>query len=466
MIRFGEWLPDLPDLDNPGLLTAQNALFLEGAYRPFKALGSSGLDALASEPLGGLVTASYTYVGLATSLQRSTTALGTWTDYSKGTSYSTATSWAFARYKNLVIATNRVDVPQYQTLGSGSDFADLATSGTAPNAAIVGKIGQFIFLGNTNTATYHVQWSAIDNPNDWPTPASADAVSKQSGQHYLRPEWGAVTGIVGGDQFGVIFQEGGLTRVTYAGGDVAFQFDEIEGAKGCFFPKSIVEVGGVFYYISAAGFMLTDGVKSVPVGANKFDQYFWDSYWQPNVNRVTGAVDANRKMIFWAYPAANESNATRIIAYNYESDRATHCEQDLNLLLSDPEAAVSTTTLSFRAFNTSHAGRKFNGTIQTAVLTSAETELHLGGRTHVQGVKPLVVLAAGATPTITVALGARNDQDDDSISFTSESTPHSRTGFAGFRSDARYHRARVTISGAAFDSATGLQFQAVQAGSA
>ena len=37
---FGEWLPDLPDLDNPGLTEANNVIPSDGGYKPFRPLTS------------------------------------------------------------------------------------------------------------------------------------------------------------------------------------------------------------------------------------------------------------------------------------------------------------------------------------------------------------------------------------------------------------------------------------------
>jgi hypothetical protein len=96
-----------------------------------------------------------------------------------------------------------------------------------------------------------------------------------------------------------------------------------------------------------------------------------------------------------------------------------------------------------------------DGTPGTAILTSAETEFIPGGRTTVQGVKPLIQHTS--TVTATVAVGAR-DRLDAAVTYTSESTPDTRTGFAPFRSDAYFHRARTTITGD-FEKAIGIEFQ-------
>ncbi len=480
-IRFGSWSPDLPALDldprNYGRLTeAQNVIFYDGAYRPFPPLGSSGTDALSLEPENGYIDSqdSFIYVGLrvvgaAHGLYRAATSGGAWTDVSPGNHNSGI--WTFTKFGDHVIATNGVDAPQKNT-GSGN-FSTLAASGTAPTARIVGRIGQFLFFGHTGTVSpsgeNYVHWSAIGDATNWPTPGSADAAAVQSGVEPLNSAWGPVVAIKGGDQFGIVIQRGGVTRVTYIGGEQVFQFDQIENSKGTPFLKSVVSFGRFWYYISGSGEIYqTDGVTCEPISTDKVTRYFITTYAGAlgTPDRTFGAVDPRRRLIFWCYKAASENNATRILTYHIDSGHFTHCEQDLNCLLGyDGDLAAIGDTLPFWAFTTSHAGRQFDGTPGTAVITTSEVELNPGGRTHVEGVKPFVTLKAGVTPTITVALGTRDDQDDDSVSYTSESTPHSRTGFAGFRSDARYHRSRVTITGD-FKDATGIQFQASPSGSA
>ena len=466
-IDLGEWLPDLPDLDNPGLTEAQNVLYYEGSYKQFKPLDPAGLDDLSSEPLGGIVTEGYIYVGLSNSIQRAVNATtGSWTDLSIGSndSYTTVSAWRFARYEDWVMGTNGTDIPQVQTLGSASRFANLSTassSSTAPPANSIGKIGQFILLGWTSVAGYHVQWCAIDNPRDWPTPGSAEANSKQAGQEYLKPDWGPVTGIVGGDQFGLIFQEHGITRVTYVGGDEVFQFDELEGSRGCYFRHSIVEAGGVWFFISASGFCATDGSTVIQIGDEKTDRYFWDAYLANTPLRVFGGVDVNKKLVFWTQQTSAGDIANRIYAYNYVKGRFTHCEQNLNCLLSDGEADPSD-DLTFKAFDSGHGGRLFTGTTGSAIITTGEFEASPGDYSRVLGVKAQVT---GVNPVYTIALGTRNTQETVTPAYTSEVTANTRTGFSDFRSEARFHRARVTITGT-FNSFSQMQARARKSGNA
>lgn len=464
VIELGEWWPDLPALGNPGLTDAKNVLYHDGQYKQFKPLAATGMDDLASEPLGGIITEAYTYVGLTNSIQRSLTSSGNWTDYSASTdnSYATSNSWRFTRFDDFIIGTNGVDHPQMQTLASSSRFTTLSTAGssqTAPVANAIGKIARFVFVGHTSTAGYHVQWSGIGAPRNWPVPGTAEATTAQAGEQYLNSAWGQVTGIVGGDQFGLIFQQHGITRVSYIAGDEIFQFDELEGSRGAFFKNSIVEAGGNWYFISESGFHVTDGSKVVDIGDGKVDRFFWDSYLDPTELRVFGAVDTSMKQIFWCYQTTAGDIANRIIAYNYAKNRFTYADQNVNCLLTNPEPSPFDDS-SFgpsayiRGFDSGHGGRLFTGTVGTAVITTGFTELVPGGRAFVQGAKADVIRAPVGH---TISLIYKNELATAN-STTSAASPTSRTEFCDFRIDARYFSAKLEITGT-FASVSQIQYK-------
>ena len=110
-------------------------------------------------------------------------------------------------------------------------------------------------------------------------------------------------------------------------------------------------------------------------------------------------------------------------------------------------------------------------TQHNVTVTTGEAEATPGGRTTIQGVKPLISWPSAITdPTtaVTVAVGYRDNQDDDSLTWTAESTMNSRTRFSGFRNDAYYQRIRVTTSttggATTMNSLTGVEVQAVESG--
>lgn len=545
-IIFKDWLPDQPDLNNPGLIEAKNVLPVAGSYRSFKSLTALASSTLGSQPLGafypltgsGTITAAITNVvdgivgstayrtittsgahgfsvgdvitisgvaatgtfqvnGTWTILQvpNSTSfrligsgdpsgsyssggtasrdyvsALvagtetklfayesGAWVDRSSGTTYNSATSWEFASYNTKVMALNGVNVPQVQ-LTPNAGFTQLASSGTAPPAWAIGVVNQFAVIGDTTDAEYALQWSAIDDVRNWPTPGSTTAIASQSGRQYLPSECGAVRSIHGGDQHGVVLQQSGVTRMTYAGPPTVFSFDTISKTHGAAFPKSSININGLVHFISTQGFCLTDGVSVVPIGDGQVDRYFLDNVNPGYAHKVRAAHYKPLKLIYWCWPDLTATNAqpNQVIAYHYEQKRWSRATQVCDLVFSP---AATEVVLEPWGFDSTHCLGTFTGTPGTAVITTGETEPNSGGFSRMGGIKPLIDTTVNA---VTVAMGTRNDRSS-AVTFTSEITAHSRTGFANFRSEARYHRARLTITGT-FNAAQGLEYQATPSG--
>lgn len=491
IVRFGEWLPDLPALNNPGLTEAKNVIPTDTVYKSFLPVSGTG-DALASTPYGGLSTVDTSGAGFfyAATRQKIYLRSGTgWSSRYAGTLNTASDGYlSGVQFDDIAIFTNYADYPVYSTAGSGSNFTTLATSGTAPKARCVGVVGRFVVLGDTDLAgatPNGIQWSAIDNPNNWPTPNSATAQALQSGEQFLNAAFGPVTHIVGGEQSGIIFQRNGITRMTYVGGNVVFQFDTIEKARGALFPNAVVQFGRLAYFISGDGFYVTDGVEVRPIGSQKVDNYFGDTVDTAYKNRVRGAVDYANKCVYWIYPGTGNTGGrpNKILIYNYEENRWSRAEDEVEFCTSGVTTAITLDDLddyftsldivtpsldsdnwaggnnTILAFDSDYKLGAFSGLAGTAVLDGGEVELTPGRLTRVQGVKPLVT---GDDPELTVSLGVR-DSLGDAVTYLTERTPNFRTGFADYRSESRYHRARVTITGS-FDAAIGLEYQAVSSG--
>lgn len=94
----------------------------------------------------------------------------------------------------------------------------------------------------------------------------------------------------------------------------------------------------------------------------------------------------------------------------------------------------------------------FTGTPGTATIETGDVEATLGRKTFVAGVKPLVDVTANA---VTAAIGYRDDLQA-SVTYTSEVTANSRSGFCDFRVEARYQRIRLKIAGT-FNAAQGVE---------
>lgn len=539
---FGEWLPDLPDLGNPGLTEALNVLPVSSSYTPFLPLSAIAGATLPAQPIGAIypITASgSTTVGITSAsgilgppnlaqIVTSTThgltqgvtvvvlgnpnIAGTWLVYNvvnsttfqilggsfipgvyfitdgsvtriyqntliaginqqlyayesnawtkrSASTYQSSSAWEFTSFDGKVIATNGKDVPQIQTV-SGTNFAALATSGAAPTALALGVINRFAVLGNTSDAEYAVQWSAIDDPRNWPTPNSATAIATQSGRQYLSGELGAVQAIYGGDQIGIVLQKSGVTRMTYAGPPVVFQFDTISKTHGSIYKHASIFINGIAYFWSPQGFQATDGVSISPMGIGKVDDFFRNLIAGGFGDLIRTAHDKPRKLIYWCVPStlATANQCDYVAIYNYVEKRWTHCGQVSDLIFTP---ASTETELEPWGFDSTHCLARFNGSPGTATFISGEVEPQPGGCALINGIKP-VIASSGTAPTIGVQVGSRDDQGT-TVSYSSTTSPTSRTGFADMRSDARYHRARVYITGN-FDKALGLEIDATPTG--
>lgn len=465
-VLFGPWLPDMADLDNPGLTDAKNVLPVPGAYRPFNPLFSPFGSALPARPQGAMLFPTpplsfILYTGTASALYVSGSDLS-------GMAYSTASTgfWRFAEYRGLVIATNGTDLPQRQTLDSGTNFTSLASTGSAPTAVHVGTIDQFVMLGSLTTAQRaRVQWCAIDDPTDWPTPGTTDAFSKQAGAQDFDREYGYVTGIVGNDQHGLVFQHAGITRVTYEGGATVFSFDQFEFGRGAFFQNATVQAAGWTYFVGIDGFYRTNGVEVQPIGEGRVNEWFFSNLDKTYPERVYGAHWGLYGCIAWSIPtsASTAGRPKLMVFYSYITDRWSYSDQETECLAGILGPLVANATgygTVIIAYNGSNQPSIFDGTPGTATLTTGEVEFIPGQRATVQGVKPLVAHTSAVTKT--VAVGTRTAQDA-AVSYTSEVTPTVSTGFSDFLSDAFFHRARTTITGD-FGKALGVEFQLAPTG--
>jgi hypothetical protein len=332
-VQFGEWLPDQPPLGNPGLTRAENVFPCDGAYRALPTATATA-GTLPATPLGGIsfpigVLGPQAYgalIGTGNLLLRLAT---TGSFATVGSAYSTVsaingTYWRMAQFDTDIVATNGIDQVQVYPINGAS--ATALASGTAPVAAQVGVIGKFLFLGDLATDPYAVQWSGIDAITSWPTPNSATATAQQSGLQVMPAQGGTVTGIANGDQFGIIFQRNRISRVSYAGPPVVFQFDTIDDTRGCFFPNSLVEVGGKKYFAAAFGFYVTDGVSVQPISDGKCTKQFFQSLNYLTSNDVYGAVDHDKKIIMWAFD-------TGMAIYNYIENKWTYTTQTSEFIL-------------------------------------------------------------------------------------------------------------------------------------
>lgn len=127
-----------------------------------------------------------------------------------------------------------------------------------PDGRCMGSINEFVFIGAISSDLFAVQWCAVGDASDWPTPVTDDARAKQAGKETLNNAYGHVTAIADGDFFGYVFQERGITKFTYVGGDVVWTVDVFEENRGCVRPGRMVQTDNLCFFESDRGFHMMD----------------------------------------------------------------------------------------------------------------------------------------------------------------------------------------------------------------
>lgn len=472
MIPVGEWLPDLPEFGNKGTSTVLNVVPAETSYRSFPSLATYS-NALTARCQGTFsvkdsATNVYNFAGDATKLYQESSATF-YIDSSRlaGGAYTIATDdfWEFTAWGNTVIGVNGADVAQELTLGA-ANF--IALAGTPPIAKHVAVVRDFVVMGNVSSFPQRVQWSGTNNSQTWATSASTLADAQD-----LAGDGGAVQKVVGGE-YGTIFQERSIWRMSFVGSPVVFQFDQVEKNRGALSPQSVVGYGNFTFYLADEGFLVFNGSTSTPIGDKKINRTFFNDLDPGYAYRVNAVVDPVNQLYIVAYPGAGNvgGNPNKLLIYHWGYEKWAPVEVTTEILAKrvsrgytlDGLDSYSTNLdaipisldsrfwtgglVSLGAFNSSHKMNSFTGTAMNATVDTTEAEISKGNRTQVNGIRPLV---QNNTPM--VSLGTRNLLTE-TVTYGGAVSPDT-TGVCSFRSNARYHRARIQTTGS-FDHIIGI----------
>jgi hypothetical protein len=324
-IQFKEWLPDQPSVLD-AVSEANNVIPLAIGYGPFKsAVNYSGA---ATEDLNNCFAAKVNadvsvFAGGATKLFKLSSTDLTMEDVSKASGYTGTNRWQFAQFGNYALASNGSEKIQYYDVNSSTDFADLAAA--APIAKYITVVRDFVVGANIGAGTYpsRVQWSDINDPTDW----TAGAASQSDYQEL--PDGGDITGITGGE-FGIVFLEKAIVRMSYIGSPLFFQFDTISRNVGCIEGGSIAQYGGVSYFLSDDGFYSCNGQQVVGIGAEKVDRYFYANANIGDIDSISAAIDPERNLVIWNYTTVSGNRA--LLIYNFETQKWCEADTDVDVL--------------------------------------------------------------------------------------------------------------------------------------
>lgn len=477
---FGEYLPDLPDLANPGITEAKNVIPSGSTYlqMPSIEVYSNALNERCQGIFSGRDNDgnAYTFAGDDTDLYRLlTTAL--WDEISSSTgAYSCASDerWQWAQYGERAIAFNLADYPQSYVMGTSTVFGNLTTDLKAKTGA---QVRDFLMVGNTWDGTdgnipHRIRWSAIGDPTDFTVSAT-----NQSDYQDLDASGGKVQKVVGGE-YAAAFQESAIYRITYTGSETIFDFDRVEEKRGTPAPGSVIKYGDLIAFLSDDGFYVFDGNNSAPISHNKISRTFYADLNTDYMDRIDSVVDYEKQIIIWSYPSINSGSGEcdKLIMYNYAPNSLTKwtwaeiSSQALGNVITggytleqldnvDNNLDTITPSLDSRywqanneligVFNSDNKLATLSGSGMDAILESTELD-HKGTRTRISKLRPLIDGAG----TVTLQIGTRS-RLQDSISWDPEVSIQT-SGNAACRATGLYHRVRANITGG-FDTAQGVE---------
>jgi len=480
LVPFQPWVPDGADFGDDASSEALNVIPSSSGFRPFPALSAS-TSAITARVQGAVTVRSrqgtiYNFCGDATKLYKLATTGLTWTDVSRvvGGAYGVAidSRWSFSQYGDYVIAVNGNDVPQVFQLDVSSNFD--ALGGTPGAAYFTGTIREFSVLAKTSTVNNRVRWSAIGNVADW-TPSAATLSDYQD-----LPDGGVIMGFVGGE-YGLIFQERAIQRMSFEGPPTAFRFDKISSALGCRAEGSIAAFDNVVFFLGDDGvYMIQGGAQVTPIGAEKVDRWIETNLDANYTYRISSAIDPINKLYLMGIPTIGAATGTpdTILVYHWPTSQWSHATINHEILCSaatqtsytiDGMDAISSTIdglpypmdsrfwtgsgrLILAGFDTSHQFGFFSGSNLEATITTGDTQLNPGGRALFRGLRPMV---EGSSVTPSLSVGVRDHLYEQPIFSTAK--PMNTYGICNARVQGRYHRAVITIpAGSQWNFARGI----------
>lgn len=300
-VAFGEFRPDVNELDGQHTRSLLNVVPRGDGYGPFRALVSftSALGAVCRGLFYGRNDDSTVTIFAATSqkLYRLDNTNFSWVDVSAGGGNYVAlpgnANWSFTQFGDVVIAVNPNDDPQHYDLSSDSAFSDLG--GTPPDAAYATTINRFVVLSGLTANPLRVQWSGLDDIENW-------TAGTGSGDFQDLPDGGPARPVVGGE-FGIILQDFAVRRMIFnPGSETIFGIDRIAKDIGVLAPYSVCTSGNLVFFLSPQGFQQMDATGAMtPIGRERIDRTFaleWDE-GQPQL--MIGVADPRTHRVIFFY---------------------------------------------------------------------------------------------------------------------------------------------------------------------
>jgi hypothetical protein len=467
-ILFGEWLPDQPGVTG-AVTDAKNCYPVANGYAPIKS------EADYSDAAGAnlIITFAGKFDSASTLFAASTTQIYKFDsadaslDAATTTGYTAVEGWDVTQFGAKMILANGQDKLQAWTLNSSTNFANL--SADAPIAKFVTVVRDFVVAANDGVATSKVYWSDINDETDWTSGTASQA------DNQILPDGGDITGLAGGE-YGLVFLERAIYRMSYAGSPFFFQFDAISRSLGCISNGSIAQYGNLTYFLADDGFYVCDGQSTKNIGTEKVNRWFFSNAIPGEIpTGMSATVDPINKLVIWKFN--NTFGGKYLLMFSIDLNKWSYADTTATAIayVLTPSATLEQVDnynssidaldipLDSRVFAGGQllfagvSGQKiisFSGQPKTAIISTGDIDV---GRSTVMLSKPIVDGGSGS-----VAISSR-DNLAEQVEFGSNVAADAENRVS-LRSNGEYHRLRLTPTGSNWQTAVGLEFDVVKQG--
>lgn len=322
-VPFGEYKPDNAMHLTDGLPLVDGVYAAANGYKPV------GQFSLIAEELTGTFMGAAAFVsseGTASFISGNATDLyslsvGTWTSVIG--SLTVTGRWRFTQFGDEAICVYG-GAPIAFDLVNGTAAA---LAGSPPTADLCATVRDFVVLGRTASNNQEVSWCAIGDAHIW------TAGTNQAGSQPLY-SGGKVMGLAGGE-YGIILQRYAVRRMTYTGDATdPWQFDEISSNYGCMAEGSMIQAGRMVFFYSDRGFVMCDGNDVQPIGVERVNSTFRETYSDNEIMAMWAAFDPVRTLAIWVMPQ-------KLWIYNWTLDRWAVASMDVAAAFTSFSEAIS-----------------------------------------------------------------------------------------------------------------------------
>ena len=329
-----------PDLDpiEDGILLDCSAVVptLRGiAGAPSGVLVNPAFTALAATCVGAASVVktngdTRTFAGTATQLYEEAGTLWATVTAATGPYTSVLDRWRFAQYGDVTLAVNKENVLQFSN-GSGAFAAVTSTATgstvTAPAAAIVEVINDFVFLGDTISGPVY----SSDNPDRWWASALGDYqrwtpdIGVQCVTGRLTSVPGKITAIRKFGSQPVVYKERGMYLGNYVGPPVIWAFQEVPTANtGTWGQESVIALGTpeqpFHFFVGREDFYIFDGARPVPVGYG-IKEYFFSVLNVASASKIICLHDRVNSLVYIYYPSGGSTTLNAALVFHYRTKK-------------------------------------------------------------------------------------------------------------------------------------------------